>query len=145
MEEEKDHWHKAKKWIPTSRGRKEITNMSENKLINQILDRGNLNDAFKQVQRNKGAAGVDGMTIDDLGAYLVKNRDKVIQEILQRKYEPKPVLRVEIPKPNGGIRLLGIPTVVDRVIQQAIAQVLTPLFDKQFSDNSYGFRPRRHA
>src|SRR5699024_10037271 len=74
-----------------------------------------------------------------------KNRDKIVQGIRERKYEPQPVLRVEIPKPDGGTRLLGVPTVVDRVIQQAISQVLTPIFDSQISDNSYGFRPRRYA
>src|SRR5690625_4604940 len=119
--------------------------MYENKLIDEILSSYKLNEAFKQVKRNKGAAGVDGMTIDELGAYLVENRDDIIHKIRQRTYEPQPVLRVEIPKPNGGIRLLGIPTVVDRVIQQAIAQVLTPIFDDLCSGNSYGFRPNRYA
>src|SRR5699024_7547969 len=86
-----------------------------------------------------------GMTIDELGSYLSENREEIILKIRERKYKPQPVYRVEIPKPGGGIRLLGIPTVVDRVIQQAISQVLTPIFDKQFSDYSYGFRPRRYA
>lgn len=119
--------------------------MYEYTTLDAILDRDNLNDAYKQVFKNKGAAGVDGMTINDLGGYLAQNRDKIVQEIRERKYEPQPVLRVEIPKPDGGTRLLGVPTVVDRVIQQAISQVLTPIFDSQFSDNSYGFRPRRYA
>lgn len=141
----KDHWQYAEKWIPTSRERKEITNMYESKLLDQILDRNNLNQAYKQVIRKKGAAGVDGMTVDELGGYLAISRDEVIREIRERAYRPQPVLRVEIPKPNGGTRLLGIPTVIDRIIQQAISQVLTPLFDKQFSDNSYGFRPKRYA
>src|SRR5699024_6674109 len=105
----------------------------------------NLNDAYKQVVKKKGVAAVDGMTIIDLGGYLEKNRDKIVQGIRDRKYEPQQALRVEIPKPDGGTRLLGVPTVVDRVIQQAISQVLTPIFDSQFSDNSYGFRPRRYA
>src|SRR5699024_5889407 len=144
-EEEKDHWQLAEKWIPTSRDRKEITSMNKDKLLDQILDRENLNQAFKQVKRNKGAAGVDGMTVDELGGFLAKNRDEIIGGIRQRTYKPQAVLRVEIPKPNGGTRLLGIPTVVDRVVQQAIAQVLTPVFDKQFSENSYGFRPNRYA
>src|SRR5699024_2677672 len=100
---------------------------------------------YKQVIKNKGAAGVEGMTIDELGGYLVRNREETTLEIRERRYKPQPVLRVEIPKPDGGKRLLGIPTVVDRVIQQAISQVLTPIFDEQFSDNSYGFRPRRYA
>jgi RNA-directed DNA polymerase len=119
--------------------------MYERKLLDRILDRDNLNVAFKQVKKNKGAAGVDGMTVEDLGGYMALHKEEIISQIRQRKYQPAPVLRVEIPKPNGGVRLLGIPTVKDRVIQQAIAQVLTPLFDKQFSEYSYGFRPRRHA
>ena len=136
----------ALKWIPTSRERKEITiQMYEYKTLDKILEKDNLNDAYKQVMRNKGSAGVDKMTLDELGGYLAKHRDKIILEIRERKYEPHPVLRVEIPKPDGGVRLLGVPTVIDRVIQQAISQVLTPIFDSQFSDNSYGFRPRRYA
>lgn len=119
--------------------------MYEGKLLDKILDRDNLNQAFKRVERNKGAAGVDGMTVKDLGAYMALNKEEIIFQIRQRKYHPQPVLRVEIPKPNGGIRLLGIPTVKDRVIQQAIAQVLTPMFDKKFSEYSYGFRPNRYA
>src|SRR5699024_716435 len=119
--------------------------MYTNKLLDQILDRDNLNKAYKQVKRNKGSAGVDGMTVEELGPYLMKNREVLIEEIRQRKYKPQPVLRVEIPKPNGGVRPLGIPTVTDRVIQQAMAQVLTPICDQQFSEYSYGFRPRRYA
>lgn len=119
--------------------------MYEEKLLDKILNRDNLNRAFKQVKRNKGAAGVDGMTVHELAGYMALNKDEVISQIRQRKYQPQPVLRVEIPKPNGGVRLLGIPTVKDRVIQQAIAQIITPLFDKQFSEYSYGFRPNRYA
>src|SRR5699024_4084531 len=110
--------------------------MYEVTTLDAILDRENLNDAYKQVVKNKGD---DGMTINDLGGYLENNRDKIVQGIRERKYDPQPVLRVEIPKPEGCTRLLGVPTVVDRVIQQAISQVLTPIFDSQFSDNSYGF------
>lgn len=119
--------------------------MYEEKLLEKILDRNNLNQAFKQVKRNKGAAGVDGMTVQELGAYMALNKEEIISQIRQRTYQPQPVLRVEIPKPNGGVRLLGIPTVKDRVIQQAIAQVLTPMFDREFSEYSYGFRPNRYA
>jgi len=119
--------------------------MYERKLLDEILNKDNLNQAFKQVKKNKGAPGVDRMTVDELERYLLMNKDEIIQQIRQRKYQPQPVLRVEIPKPNGGIRLLGIPTVIDRVIQQAIAQVLTPMFDKNFSEHSFGFRPRRYA
>ena len=145
MEEEIDHWHEAEKWIPSLRDRKEITSMYEEKLLNRIMDRDNLNQAFKQVKKNKGAAGVDGMTVEELGAYMALNKEEIISQIRQRKYQPDPVLRVEIPKPNGGVRLLGIPTVKDRLLQQAIAQVLTPIFDRQFSEYSYGFRPKRYA
>ncbi|MGP4042643.1 group II intron reverse transcriptase/maturase, partial [Gracilibacillus sp. D59] len=119
--------------------------MYERKLLDKILDEDNLNKSIKQVKRNKGAAGVDGMTIDDLEPHWNVHQREIVWQIRQRKYQPHPVLRVEIPKANGGVRLLGIPTVVDRVIQQAMAQILTPLFDHQFSENSYGFRPRRYA
>ncbi|ERJ12134.1 group II intron reverse transcriptase/maturase [Haloplasma contractile] len=112
-------------------------------LLNEILNRSNLNDAYLQVYRNKGAAGIDGVTIHELKTYLKENRETLIQQIRDRKYKPQPVKRVEIPKDNGKKRQLGIPTVVDRVIQQAIAQVLTPIYEQQFSDNSYGFRPGR--
>ncbi len=112
-------------------------------LLDEILSRNNLNDAYLQVYRNKGAAGVDGVTINQLKEHLRKNREVLIQQIRDRKYKPQPVKRVEIPKDNGKMRQLGIPTVVDRVIQQAIAQVLTPIYEQQFSDNSYGFRPGR--
>ncbi|MFC4696789.1 group II intron reverse transcriptase/maturase [Enterococcus aquimarinus] len=119
--------------------------MYERNILDRILDRDNLNAAYEQVRRNKGVAGIDGMTTDEIGVYLLRNKEEMITEIRQRKYKPSPVLRVEIPKPNGGVRLLGIPTVKDRVIQQAISQVLTPIFDKHFSKYSYGFRPNRQA
>jgi len=114
-------------------------------LLEQILSNSNLNEAYKKVYRNKGASGVDGVTINELKEHLRNNKHKLLSEIRTRKYKPQPVKRVEIPKANGGIRKLGIPTVVDRVIQQAINQVLTPIFELQFSDSSYGFRPRRSA
>lgn len=119
--------------------------MYEEKLMIQILDTKNLNQAIKRVCQNKGKPGVDGMTVDEMKLYFVKYGDELRKKILARKYKPQPVLRVEIPKPNGGTRLLGIPTVVDRVVQQAIAQVLTPIFDKDFSTFSYGFRPNKQA
>lgn len=119
--------------------------MYERNILDRILDRNNLNSAYEQVRRNKGVAGIDCMTTDEIGVYLLRNKEEMITEIRQRKYQPSPVLRVEIPKPNGGVRLLGIPTVKDRVIQQAISQVLTPIFDKYFSQYSYGFRPNRQA
>jgi len=115
-------------------------------LLEKILDRGNLNEAYKRVKSNKGAGGVDGMSVDELLAFLRDNREQLIQQIENGKYKPNPVRRVEIPKEEKGkVRKLGIPTVVDRVIQQAITQVLAPIFEKQFSDYSFGFRPRRGA
>ncbi len=120
-------------------------NESKGKLLEKILDRDNLNMAFKKVKANKGSHGVDGMGVDELLQYFKDNGEQLRQLILDGKYRPKPVRRVEIPKDNGKKRELGIPTVVDRVIQQSIAQVLTPIYEKKFSDNSYGFRPKRSA
>ena len=114
-------------------------------LLEKILDRSNMNLAFKRVKANKGSHGVDGMTVDELLQYLQQNGEQLKESIRNGRFRPKPVRRVEIPKPDGGKRLLGIPTVTDRVIQQAIAQVLIPIFEKQFSDNSFGFRPKRDA
>lgn len=104
-------------------------------LMNQILSRENMKMAHKKVKANKGAGGIDGISIEDVNKYLKENWIDIKTKILKRKYKPQPVLRVEIPKPNGGVRNLGIPTVVDRIIEQAIAQVLTPMFEPQFSDN----------
>lgn len=114
-------------------------------LLEKILDRDNMNMAYKKVVGNKGKHGVDGMTVDELGPFLQKNANQIKKAIMEGTYIPKPVRRVEIPKPDGGIRLLGIPTVLDRVIQQAIAQVLTPIYEREFSEFSYGFRPKRNA
>ncbi|HEY8420497.1 MAG TPA: group II intron reverse transcriptase/maturase [Thermoclostridium sp.] len=114
-------------------------------LLEEILDRDNMNRAYKRVKANKGSYGVDRLTVDELLQYLKQNGTQLRQAILEGKYKPAPVRRVEIPKPDGGKRMLGIPTAVDRVVQQAIAQVLTPIFEPKFSDNSYGFRPGRSA
>jgi len=114
-------------------------------LLEKILSRDNMNAAYKQVVRNKGSHGIDGMKVDELLPYLKKNGNNLIEELKAGTYRPKPVRRVEIPKPDGGVRLLGIPTVVDRMIQQAIAQILTPIFAPEFSENSFGFRPGRSA
>nr|WP_243119007.1 group II intron reverse transcriptase/maturase [Fusibacter sp. A1] len=114
-------------------------------LLEQILDPNNLNKAYKQVKKNKGAHGVDGMSTDALLEYLKQNGKALREAILDGKYRPSPVRRVEIPKDNGKKRQLGIPTAVDRVIQQAIMQVLSPLYDATFSETSYGFRPKRSA
>lgn len=119
--------------------------MRKKKTLDRILSRNNLNEAFRQVKRNKGAEGIDGMSVEEAKAYLQEHKEEILEAIRQRKYQPQPVRRVEIPKPTGGVRLLGIPTVIDRIIQQAIAQVITPIFDKHFHDSSYGFRPNRNA
>ena len=119
--------------------------MDTSSLMEQILSNDNLNAAYLQVVRNKGAAGVDGMTVEELGAYLSENGESIKEQLRTRKYKPQPVRRVEIPKPDGGIRKLGVPTVVDRFVQQAVAQVLIPIFEEQFHDHSYGFRPCRCA
>jgi group II intron reverse transcriptase/maturase len=114
-------------------------------LLGQLVSRDNLNAAYKKVKANGGAPGVDGMTVEEAAPYLKAHKDEIIRRIIKGKYKPQPVRRVEIPKPDGGVRLLGVPTVVDRVIQQAAVQVLTPMFEPTFSDNSYGFRPGRSA
>ena len=101
--------------------------------------------AYKKVKANGGTSGIDGITTKDVRNYLVKNWSSIRERIRQRKYKPQPVLRVEIPKPNGGVRNLGIPSVIDRIIEQAIVQVLTPIVEPYFSEYSYGFRPRRSA
>lgn len=119
--------------------------MDTNSLMEQIVSRDNLNTAYLQVIRNKGAAGVDGMEYTELGEYLAKNGETIKEQLRTRKYKPQPVRRVEIPKPDGGIRNLGVPTVTDRFIQQAVAQILTPIYEEQFHNHSYGFRPNRGA
>jgi len=118
-------------------------NRQGNGLLEQILNRTNLNKAYKRVKKNKGAQGVDGMEVEHLLPYLKDKGNELIQSVLDGKYHPNPVRRVEIPKDNGKKRKLGIPTAVDRVVQQAIAQVLSPMFEPQFSETSYGFRPNR--
>ena len=112
-------------------------------MLERILSSDNLNRAYKKVKKNKGAGGIDKMTTDELLGYLIEHRRELILSIRNGTYKPQPVRRVEIPKDNGKTRKLGIPTVVDRMIQQAIAQVIIPLFERKFSNNSYGFRPHR--
>ena len=112
-------------------------------LLERILDRNNLNRAYKQVKRNHGAPGIDGMTVEQALPWLQEHRAELLQSIREGKYNPSPVRRKEIPKPDGGVRKLGIPTVVDRIIQQAIAQQLQPIYEPLFSDVSYGYRPKR--
>ena len=112
-------------------------------LLEKVLNDNNLYEAYKQVYKNKGTSGVDGVTVDELGRYMYLHKEEIKEQIRNRKYKPSPVRRVYIPKENGDKRGLGIPTVVDRVIQQAIVQVLSPIYEKQFSETSFGFRPRR--
>jgi len=114
-------------------------------LLEKILHRDNMNEAFKKVVKNKGSHGIDGLTTDELLSYLKENGANIRQTLFDGTYAPLPVRRVEIPKDNGKKRQLGIPTVVDRVVQQSIAQVLSPIFEKTFSDNSFGFRLNRSA
>lgn len=118
--------------------------LSENQM-ERVLSNGNVKRAWQQVKRNHGAPGVDGMTIEEFSKYARLHWKEIRQALKDGKYRPSPVRRVEIPKPKGGVRLLGIPTVLDRVIQQSIAQVLEPIFDPEFSESSYGFRPERSA
>src|SRR5665647_665329 len=114
-------------------------------LLEQILSPTNMNQAYKRVKSNKGSGGIDKMDVESLKDYLVSNKEMLIQSIMGGSYRPNPVRRVEIPKENGKMRMLGIPTVVDRVVQQAITQILSPIYEKQFSTSSYGFRPKRSA
>jgi len=114
-------------------------------LMERMCARANLNQAYKRVKANKGSPGVDGLTVRDLGDWLRAHKDELIASLLDGTYKPQAVLRVDIPKSGGGLRQLGIPTTVDRVVQQAILQVLTPLIDPTFSESSFGFRPVRGA
>ena len=110
-------------------------------LLEEILNPENLNKAYKRVYQNKGTSGVDGVTVEEIADYIKDNKEVIVNQIRKRRYKPQPVRRVQIPKENGKKRNLGIPTVMDRIIQQAMVQVLSPIFEKQFNDNSYGFRP----
>lgn len=125
--------------------RKGSTKVETDKLMERVLSKNNLDLAISQVRKNKGVAGVDEMEVKDLQTHFSENGERIKEEIRARKYKPSPVLRVEIPKANGGVRRLGIPTVTDRVIQQAISQVLTLIFEEHFHKDSYGFRPGRNA
>jgi RNA-directed DNA polymerase len=118
---------------------------STNRLMEEVCERANLKEAVRRVQANKGSAGVDGMTVDELPGYLTQHWPTIRDHLLKGTYEPQPVRRVEIPKPDGGVRKLGIPTALDRFLQQAVMQVLQRQWDRTFSDYSYGFRPGRSA
>ena len=131
--------------VAEANGTERKQRMDTSSLMEQILSKDNLNTAYLQVVRNKGAAGVDGMEYTELAEYLLENGEIIKEQMRTRKYKAQPVRRVEIPKPDGGIRKLGVPTVVDRFVQQAVAQVLSPIFEEEFHEHSYGFRPNRSA
>ena len=134
----------AHEWITGNPGTN--TDFWTDNLLDTILRSDNLNAAYKRVKANKGAGGTDGMQVDELLPYLKGNQDPLIQQIRNGRYKPNPVRRVEIPKETKGeYRRLGVPTVIDRVIQQAITQELSPIFEEQFSESSFGFRPKRGA
>lgn len=114
-------------------------------LMEKICDRNNLNLAYKRVKANKGAPGIDGMTVDDMSKFIAGHKERLLESLLSGRYQSQPVREVEIPKPGGGTRQLGIPTVIDRLVQQAILQVLQPIFEGKFSTSSFGFRPNRSA
>ena len=118
---------------------------AEPDILGKILDKDNLNRAYKRVKANKGAPGVDGMTIEAALPWLKEHNHELTERIRKGKYTPSPVRRVEIPKPDGGVRKLGIPTVIDRIIQQAMLQQLMPIYEPLFSDDSFGYRPERGA
>ena len=123
----------------------EIIERNGANLLEKVLDRENLNKAYKRVKANKGASGIDGMTVGEALPWLKQHKEELLQTIRDGKYKPSPVRRVEIPKDNGGTRKLGIPTVIDRIVQQAIAQILMPIYEAKFSEGSYGYRPNRSA
>ena len=114
-------------------------------LMGKLLDRENLNRAFKRVKSNGGAAGIDAMTVDEMLPWLRGHREELLEKVREGTYKPQPVRRVEIPKPDGGVRKLGVPTVIDRMVQQALVQILQPIFEPLFSEASYGYRPGRSA
>ena len=124
---------------------KDKSELNTRYLLETILERDNLNAAYKRVKQNNGSPGIDKMKVESLLPFLRQQGESFKQSILEGTYKPQPVKRVEISKPDGGVRLLGIPTVTDRMIQQAISQILTPIFEKEFSMHSYGFRPNRNA
>ena len=121
------------------------SNFNTEKLLERIMLKRNIYEAYKRVKANKGSHGIDGMKVDELLPYLQEHYETLKANLLSGRYKPKPVKRKEISKPSGGVRLLGIPTVIDRLIQQAIHQVINPIFDKGFSNSSFGFRTGRSA
>nr|NIM50557.1 group II intron reverse transcriptase/maturase [Gemmatimonadales bacterium] len=136
---------------PAAFGEPQVSSVSEGEraltatLMERICEPKNLNRAYKKVKANRGAPGVDGMSVTELRPWLEAHREELVTSLMDGSYQPQPVRGVQIPKPGGGVRQLGIPTVVDRFVQQAILQVLDPLLDPTFSESSYGFRPGRNA
>ena len=114
-------------------------------MIEVVTNRRNLHHAFRHIVSNKGSAGVDGMTVNELYPYLKENRDRIVDALINGTYQPQPIKGVEIPKSNGKVRLLGVPTVVDRWLQQAVSQAIGLKFEEDFKEHSYGFRPNRNA
>ena len=125
--------------------RKDVFCPETERLMEAVVERENMQRAYKRVVGNKGSPGTDGMSVDELKPYLQEHWARIKADLLEGRYKPQPVLRVEIPKPGGGKRPLGIPTVVERLIQQAVQQVLVPIYDPEFSESSFGFRPGRSA
>ena len=137
--------HELDKAQQTTTALKETIEATSGQLLEEVLTRENLSKALKRVQAKQGAAGVDGMSVDALPDYLRQHWLSIREQLLTASYQPSPVREVSLPKPGGGVRLLGIPTVLDRFIAQAVLQVVSPLFDPDFSEHSYGFRPKRSA
>lgn len=133
------------KRMPNQTSEGSVSNPHDTSIIEQMVERANMLKAYEKVYSNKGAPGIDNMTVEELMPYLRKYWETIKTQLLNGTYKPKPVKQVSIPKPNGGERLLGIPTVVDRMIQQALHQILNPYFDPRFSENSYGFRAGKSA
>lgn len=136
---------KAPRRAETSHDEEDPFALKMNEIMEAVVEASNLREALAQVKRNKGTAGIDKMTVDELPPYLVENWAQIKKQLLAGEYKPLPVRRVEIPKPDGGKRKLGIPTVLDRFIQQAVGQVLSQIYDPTFSESSFGFRPKRGA
>src|SRR3989338_4363119 len=128
-----------------STARQDNSRPREHQLMEEVLTKENMTKAMKRVEQNQGAAGIDDMTVGELKSHLKQEWTRIRGELLEGRYKPKPVRRVMIPKAGGGERALGIPTVVDRLIQQAVHQVISPIFEKNFSESSYGYRPKRSA
>ena len=139
------HMHNPGRDSTEETRRNDVTSALNDNIMDRVLARENVKRAWLQVRRNRGAPGIDGMTVLEFPTYARNHWQEVRQALMEGKYRPSPVRRVEIPKSSGGKRKLGIPTVVDRVIQQAIAQILNPIFDPEFSESSFGFRPKRSA